>query len=477
MTKKRKSVPYELPDGRLWPNTPSGSKFEIEVFGATGGFGAGKTILALSIAPGSHPEGHEFAGKPRTLLGDFEKSGGTYGGTGCHRIDVPGEMQRRFTDPATGKIRPYRPIDVFEWFLDLIDHVQPGQFDVIVADPITDLENGLAAYVKKNCTNFGMTPNQATKAGGLFWGAVKDYWKQVLLKLSSRCQTFFFTSHLRSVWQGERPVPGRYEPKGKDTLMELASLYLWLERGAGDNGNTQAVPSGIVIKERLAETRLNEQGQLEVVQFLPPRLPEATADAIREYIARGGVDYAKLRDDEQLVEKPLSEADMLALRESTAIAEREATEGQLALANRQAELRAAMEASTTAKVASDGPAVVTMPSQTAETVVTTPTATTQLQVEDNPNMDPALAVINRDVEAHAKAEIDEPPPQTVLTGEQAKELRELVDAVFPGCRTTKANKLKAILARVNCEKVSDLSKQQAARIIDRLKEEWLKRGN
>ena len=73
----KSSKDFVLKPGRLWPDAPSGNPMEIEVFGATGEYKSGKTLLGLSIAPGVHPECHQFVGQPRTLYLDFEKSGGS----------------------------------------------------------------------------------------------------------------------------------------------------------------------------------------------------------------------------------------------------------------------------------------------------------------------------------------------------------------------------------------------------------------
>ena len=333
---KQKPTPTLLP-GRLWPNAPSGSPVEIEVFGATGEYKSGKTLLGLSIAPGPHPEGHEFAGKPRTLYLDYEKSGGTYQGLGCCRIDVPVVMQ----DHMKGK--PYRPLDVFKWFLEMLDHVKPNQFDVIMKDPITDIESGLVEYVKQNCTQFGLTQNQIAKSGGLLWGAVKDYWKQVLLKLSAKCKCFYFTSHLRDVWSGNTPIKGQREPKGKNTLLELSSLYLWLDREPRDGKPTPAKPAANVLKERLADTSFDDAGNVNIVQLMPPRLPIATVDAIRQHIV-APPDYAKLKKGERVIEQGLSDDDKLRMQEHIAEADRDAQESRLALMGRQAEIAAKRKA-------------------------------------------------------------------------------------------------------------------------------------
>lgn len=323
---------FVVPPGRLWPATPSGAPVEIEVFGATGEYKSGKTILGLSIAPGSHPPGHPFAGKPRTLYLDFEKSGGTYGGTGCQRVDVPARMIE--THP-----RSYGPLDVFTWFVASIDKLAAGQFDVLIADPITDIESGLVEFVRKNCGQFGLTIGQVEKGGGLLWGAVKDYWKQVLLRLSAKVRCFYFTSHLRDEWKGNSPT-GRREPKGKESLMELASLYLWLERKADDKGAVPDAPAAIVLKQRLADTSIDaDTGELRIVPLMPPRIPVATVQAIRGYIA-SPPDYGKLKVGERVVEQPATEEELLRLRVAAAEAERDTEQTRLAQLARRAELTA-----------------------------------------------------------------------------------------------------------------------------------------
>ena len=120
---KKKTEPVALPPGRLWPNMPSGSPLDIAVFGATGEWATGKTILGLSIAPGVHQSG-EFEGQPRTLYLDYEESGGTYGGAGAHRVNVPQKLM------AGEKL--YTPVDLWKHFVAVTEAVKIGQYDVRV---------------------------------------------------------------------------------------------------------------------------------------------------------------------------------------------------------------------------------------------------------------------------------------------------------------------------------------------------------
>jgi hypothetical protein len=328
MAKRTKA--YTLEPGRLWPNTPSGAKIEIDVIVGTGEHNTGKSLFGHQIAPGVHPEGHPFAGQPRTTVFDLEKSNCTFSGTGAERIDVPTELLGVYGD------KPYGPLETLHWIMKKVESYKPGQRDVFMFDPGNELEDGITEYVRRYPDKFNMTPEQIRKAGGLFWGAMKAMWKQVLLKFSARCKCVYSTTHLRDVWAGNSPVAGKREPKGKDTLFELATLYLWFEREQVDN----AVPSAIVLKQRLADTWIDQEtGELQIVDLLPPRLPIATIPAIRGYIA-SPPDRSKLKEDEKYFEKGLTDDDRLRLQAQIAENQKQAEESRLTQLQRQAELRA-----------------------------------------------------------------------------------------------------------------------------------------
>lgn len=282
----------------LWPNNR-----RVEVIGLTGDFGSGKTIFGISICPG-----------PRTLVYDFEKSSSAYESLGFHRVDMADEMIR---------ISPkgYKPIDLFRWWYDHVRSIKPGQYSVIMVDPISEIEAGIVEYISERPQEFGLTPNQIRNSAGLMWGKMKDFWKSILQDIAARCETFVFTSHLRSVWRGNAPT-GKKSAKGKETLMELASLYLWLDRKADEKGNVPDVPAANVLKSRIADHRFVD-GELRWIDLLPPRLPKATPKAIRDYIL-SPPDYAKLKPGERFVEEKATEEELAAMRLATAEAERDA---------------------------------------------------------------------------------------------------------------------------------------------------------
>jgi hypothetical protein len=283
------------------PSTGSDQPLGIkcEVVGTTGPHWSGKTIFGLSLAPGVHPEGHQFAGQPRTLYLDFEKSGACYEGCGAERIDVPVALRDQFKDQA------YKSIDMFQWFRKKTLGIKPGQFDVIVVDPVTDIEDGLVDYVRTHPTEFGYTSKQFSEAGGMMWGVVKALWKAVLADLAARCKIFYFVAHERTEWKGGRPT-GKKIAKGKETLSELASLYLKLEREHPKDGEKPKPPSATILKDRLSHVTIDGEGEMVTVQILPERIPELTPKAIRHYVSHP-VGLRKLKPEELIQDEKLSD--------------------------------------------------------------------------------------------------------------------------------------------------------------------------
>lgn len=331
MARRKTETEIVIPPGRLWPDTPWGQPMSIEVFGATGEFATGKTILGLSIAPGVHPPGHAFEGQPRTLYLDLEKSGASYAGTGCKRIDVPAEMTKVYGPDWTAK-------NVAEWFNSVPARVNPGQYDVCHVDPINDIEAGEVDIVKANPTAYGYSKGQIDNSVPLLMAAMKAHYKKLLMAFAGAFKCLYFTTHLRDEFKGGKPT-SRREPRGKETLAELASLYLWLERLPDENGKQSPVPSAIVLKHRLSDTRVNETGQLEVVELMPRRIPVATVRAIRQYIANPP-NIDKPAAGEQVIEKPITEIEVQRTRLAVAEAEANAANARSSLLERQKELAA-----------------------------------------------------------------------------------------------------------------------------------------
>lgn len=310
----------------LWPQP-------IRIIGVTGEYGSGKTLFGVTINP------------PKTKVYDTEHSSVAYKSLGFTHVSIQEEMQ---------KVKPggYRPIDTFQWWWKQIKEMKPGEFDVVFVDTISEIEEGLVEWVQNNPSHFGHTHGQYQKMSGIMWGDVKSLWKQVLSDLAAKCETFVFAAHMANVWAGDKPT-GKRKPKGKETLMEIASLYLCLERKPDDKGKLPAKPAATVLKSRLVATKFNsESGDLEIVPCLPPRLPECTPAKIRWYMDNPP-DYQKLKKDEVVREETLTPDERAALELARAEAEAEKERTQLARVEREIEYRNSMQSQASRAQASE----------------------------------------------------------------------------------------------------------------------------
>lgn len=407
----------------LWPNDT-----RIEVIGLTGDYASGKTLFGLTIAPGKD-----------TLVYDTEKSAGTYQSLGFDRVDLPAALLGKFKGSA------YKPIDLFEFWLASVRSIEPGRYRVIMLDTVSEVENGLVDWVREHPKEFGYSASQFSM-GGFLWGAVKDYWKAILADIAARCETFVFASHLRTVWKGGSPT-GQKAAKGKDTLMELASLYLHMERKKDAKGNIPAVPSATVLKSRLSATAIVD-GKVVIRPYLPPRLPEATPDAIRAYIV-APPDYSHLKKSELAPEEQMTEDERLQLKAATAQAEAQAE----ALRNeRLARTQAAVAGKQAATAAS------------TTTTTTTPAATA---AAGNGNASGGSSNGNGNSNGVHTPKKDDPahPFGDAPTEGQLTELRALKTALA----VSDENWIK-ILEKRGCKRAIELGQQQITELIATMRE-------
>lgn len=281
---------------------PLWGDIKIPVLGVSGEKGSGKSLFISSIRPN------------RTAMIDLEESSVSYNIPFAKRWNLYEEMLLRY------KKTP-KPIEVFLWFKETVENIKPGEFDVLGIDPITDVEQGMVDWVKENPAEFGRTKAQYEKASGLVWGDVKSYWKMMLGIISAKVQTFAFTAHMGAVWKGNQPT-GRRAPKGKETLFELASLYLQLERKPDEKGHIPEIPTAIVLKSRLAITSIDDDGNVDHHPILPPRMPVANPAAIRNYI-KNPPNYKKLKKEELAPPELLTDDDKLLIQQEIANAELE----------------------------------------------------------------------------------------------------------------------------------------------------------
>ena len=402
-TKTAAPAPQPRP---LWPNNQ-----KLEIIGLTGEYASGKTLFALTIDPA------------RTLVFDTEKSAGTYESLGFSRVDL-------------AKLTDRKPIELFGHWWAGIKRVPAGKYRVGVLDTVSEIESGLADWVEQHPGDFGHTKGQYDKMEGLFWGDVKELWKRILSDLASRFETFVFTAHLRNVWEGGRPT-GKRAPKGKETLMELASLYLHLERKPDDKGRVADKPSARVLKTRLARTAVDDAGEITIKPILPPYLPEATPAAIRKYIEQPA-DYTKLKKSELLPEERLSDDQRLAMQATVAEANRDAEQAKLSRMELMRHAGAAQGAATQKAEAAERPTAHEMLAQSFEGVS---------------NGEPPLPTIGPVDPATIKASLPQLSLLHALQGELG-----MSDAQFAG-----------VVAKRGVNSANDLTHDQAAELVTNMR--------
>ena len=289
-----------------------GEGTRIPILGVTGEKWSGKTLLVSGIDP------------ENTKMIDLEKSSETYNIPFKERVDLYEALNKR---PGGNK-----PIDAFLWFKDEIEALptEEKKFTVIAVDPISDIEQGLVEWVQQNPEEFGHTAAQYARGGGIMWGDVKSYWKTFLGMLSTKCETFAFTTHMGAVWKGSAPTSQR-KPKGKETLFELASLYIELDRPFDQQGKQPDKPKARVLKSRLSKTAMKD-GELTAVPILPPTFDNCTAKTIRGYIQKPFGLKKQAAEHEKRPPKQMSDDDRLETQAQIAADKKAAAEAELAAA-------------------------------------------------------------------------------------------------------------------------------------------------
>lgn len=307
-----------------------------EIVVVTGPYGCGKSTFTLGT--GAAPD--------RTLVVDFEKSQSSFAEQlGFPYVDMQAEL---------GKVYPngYKMIDLYNLTVKKVDELlAPGKFDVLVLDNASPLEDGHLAYVESHPQEFGHTPGQYNSMSGLKWGDVKTKYSQNLTRWGSLVKIIFIVVHLRDKWVGNSILKDAFgkavqEPKGKETLDQLSSLFVWLEHGP------KGIPAAKVLKCRVDRkifiadptkppegvpadylAELNGEPGVVSIPVLPLRLPKCTWASIREYM-RHPADLTKPAAGESPTEKEMNEDDRLKLR--AIIANREAEKASVDLAKIEA---------------------------------------------------------------------------------------------------------------------------------------------
>lgn len=294
----------------LWPRD-----VVMSIIGVSGPHEGGKTGFGLSICPNS------------TLHYDMELSGELYETFLKHqRVCMPTLMNRKFP-------KGYNAKQFFETWYAHTKTIKKGDYRVIFVDPIDKIEAGLAEVVKSRYNEFGFSgASEFVSMGGVFWEKVDTEYERILLELRDKCECLVYSNHLRQVWKRGKATDA-VEPKGKKALQRLSVLRLLVERNPLRKGeDPPLIPSATVLKNRVSivEEIDGEFGvpTTRMIPFVPPRIPECTADAIRRYIVTPP-NFEELKEEEKEQEKVLSSDERLELEARIAEDKRLAAQADL----------------------------------------------------------------------------------------------------------------------------------------------------
>ena len=306
--------------------------YKIPVVVLAGETGSGKTLWGLT----ADPDILNFDVPPPVITWDTEGSSESYKDhLNFKRIDLVKRCVEMFG-------ADYNPEKMFLAFKSDIEALVPGKYSVAMIDTASEIEAGHADYIRTHPGECGYTSVQFAKAASLMWGAVKADYKKLMMALASKVETLVICVHMRDEFKSGRPTNKR-KPKGKDTLMEIASLYMVLDRSApAGKKDPPMVPSGIT-NPPTGKTRIIGIVNGKVQQLLPPYLKDASPDGIRHYLSTPP-DFTSLAPSERA--KPvqvMTDDDRLELRSSIAADEAARANAELATEELRREVRSEVD--------------------------------------------------------------------------------------------------------------------------------------
>jgi len=201
-----------------------------------------------------------------------------------------------FSPAAIGMDDPldYDLDKLISWFRATIRDLPRDGKTTMIIDNGSPVEAAFGKLVGDSPASFGVNP--ANAASGSFGGVnpgVGQLWESTISYLERLgYERVFIIMHMSQSWTRSGPIPNKYKAKGNKTLSQLSNLSLILSKAKEIN----APPNAIVAKEALGVIRYDD-GEFNVLQALPPRIPHCDWDKIKEYIASAGT-RTSFEDDE-----------------------------------------------------------------------------------------------------------------------------------------------------------------------------------
>lgn len=227
----------------------------------TGEHDTGKTVFALSN--GAQPERIAFFDddiKGRNTVSQLKKQGFNFG----LYVDLVDEFKDK------------REIEINQRGQELLNDIEPGQFDCIVWDTWTRFESSFYAVVQKNPSRFKefYAPMGKIKAGEM-WQASFAYEAVIIDQLLAKVPLVILTTHLKDDYLNDKKT-GKQIPDGKKTLNQKSNFRVWLRHNPDS-----PEPIGLVLK-RPVKMQVTESG-IQPVNILPRKLKPFTWERIIKF--------------------------------------------------------------------------------------------------------------------------------------------------------------------------------------------------
>lgn len=260
---------------------------------ATGARGVGKSLFVATYAPPAEIDQvfyHDAERSGNRAVQEMEELGlsfGYYDDLQARFGDLPSDkdLLHRIAQGDLPWVNEKQKSSLEAYYLYVLERLDTllvqDRYKVYIHDPIEKLEAGMTAWTEAHKKQAGWTD----RAYGKMWSeGVYPLYEQFIQSVFGRgVETILFATHLRTPWEGKRPVPNKVEPTGKKVLYKLSSLMVWL---VNDRSNADGAPGGIVLKERLHRMKVVE-GRWKPSRMIPERIPHCTWVDIENYLEHG----------------------------------------------------------------------------------------------------------------------------------------------------------------------------------------------
>lgn len=156
--------------------------------------------------------------------------------------------------------------------LELIESIQPGQFDAIVWDTWTRFAKTYHPYVLEHPAEFRLKWNpMGSIKGAQQWKEAQQYEAQTLNHLQTLAPVVIVVTHLKDDYLNNAKT-GKQVPDASRTLARVPRFRIWLRHNP-----ESPVPIGLVLKR--LDTKMSTPRGLRTVSILPRKIVPSEDDA------------------------------------------------------------------------------------------------------------------------------------------------------------------------------------------------------